>query len=183
MITSRMATEALPGENLYEQVESYDWVNDQEFQGGLKAILGSATSPEQVAHLSLRARCFYYSRKFGTKVDFDGYQAWRNAQSVVSNGDSTVTDAPAGADHTTVAESETDAAPAAHGNAPTPASFAEICQLIAEGKPIPGIKEIPDTVLEGSATAATKPKRRKPWEKDTPSVEGQSGETGVQSPA
>lgn len=58
-------------------------------------------------------------------------------------------------------------APAApHGNAPTPASFAEICQLIAEGKPIPGIKEIPDTVLEGQATASTVPKRRKPWEKD-----------------
>ncbi|KAG8623160.1 hypothetical protein KVT40_008136 [Elsinoe batatas] len=178
-----MTTESLPSQNLFEQVESYDWNNDQEFQGGLKAILGSATSPEQVAHLSLRARCFYYSRKFGTKVDFDGYQAWRHAQTGVINGDSTATDAPAGADHTAVAGSEADAAPAAMGNAPTPASFAEICQLIAEGKPIPGIKEIPDTVLEGSATTATKPKRRKPWEKDTPSMEGQSGGTGVQPTA
>lgn len=56
------------------------------------------------------------------------------------------------------------------GSAPPPASFAEICELIAEGKPIPGIKDIPDTVLEGQATPAQAPRRKKPWEKDASST-------------
>lgn len=51
--------------------------------------------------------------------------------------------------------------------APTPATFAEICEMIAQGKPIPGIKEIPDTVLEGQGTNATATRRKKPWEKDS----------------
>lgn len=56
-----MATEG-SSESIYAQVDNYDWDNDSEFQGGLQAILGSAASPEQVAHLTLRARTFYYSR-------------------------------------------------------------------------------------------------------------------------
>lgn len=50
------------------------------------------------------------------------------------------------------------------GSAPPPASFAEICELIAAGKPIPGIKDIPDTVLEGQGTQSQASKRKKPWE-------------------
>ena len=50
-------------------------------------------------------------------------------------------------------------------DAPKPASFAEICEMIAEGKPIPGIKEIPDTILEGQASEKVAQSRKKPWEK------------------
>jgi hypothetical protein len=57
------------------------------------------------------------------------------------------------------------------GDAPKPASFAEICELIAEGKPIPGIKDIPDTVLEGHSTVSQAAKRTKPWEKAGGSIE------------
>lgn len=38
--------------------------------------------------------------------------------------------------------------------------------MIAQGKPIPGIKEIPDTILEGQGTHASATQRKKPWEKD-----------------
>lgn len=47
-----------------------------------------------------------------------------------------------------------------------PTSFAHIVELITTGQPIPGIEEIPDTVLEGHDLATEKPRRRKPWEKD-----------------
>lgn len=48
--------------DLYRQVEEYSWDHDMEFQGGLTAILGSPTSREQAQELTLRARCFYYTR-------------------------------------------------------------------------------------------------------------------------
>ena len=49
-------------------------------------------------------------------------------------------------------------------DAPYPATFAEIVELIHSGRPVPGIKEIPDQLAEGapSETSTTLPK--KPWE-------------------
>jgi len=47
-----------------------------------------------------------------------------------------------------------------------PSSFAHIVELITTGQPIPGIQEIPDTVLTGHDISSEKPRRRKPWEKD-----------------
>ena len=49
--------------------------------------------------------------------------------------------------------------------APYPSSFNHIVELITSGAPIPGIKEIPDTILEGQASEPTRSVRRKPWEK------------------
>jgi hypothetical protein len=54
------------------------------------------------------------------------------------------------------------------GAAPYPPTFAEIVELITSGKPIPGIKEIPPTLLTDQASKPTASKRRKPWEKDVP---------------
>lgn len=50
--------------------------------------------------------------------------------------------------------------------APYPTSFAQIVELITSGQPVPGIKEIPPTLLTGQGTEAVKAKRKKPWEKD-----------------
>lgn len=48
--------------DVYEALDRYNWDDDVEFQSGLSAILGSNSTPEQAAELTLRARCFYYSR-------------------------------------------------------------------------------------------------------------------------
>ena len=54
--------------------------------------------------------------------------------------------------------------------APYPTSFSQIVELITSGKPIPGIKEVPDTVLEGQSSQPTTVKRNKPWEEDNNGV-------------
>ncbi|EMC96576.1 hypothetical protein BAUCODRAFT_51573, partial [Baudoinia panamericana UAMH 10762] len=152
---------------LFHQLDEYDWDNDLEFQGGLRSILGSVQDPDRVRHLTLRARCYYFSRKVGQQVDFDGYQRWLATRDAVSapllNGN--------GAHETTSQELEgtqADGAAADGGmaNAPKPASFAEICDMIAEGKPIPGIKDIPPTILDGQVSESSSSRRKKPWEKD-----------------
>ncbi|KXT18508.1 hypothetical protein AC579_2302 [Pseudocercospora musae] len=146
-----MATEAIVDNTaLFRQLDEYKWDEDVEFQGGLRAILGSAENEQQVEHLTLRAKCYYYARKAGTPVDFDGYKAW--VESVRTNGTAAVMHAPEGTS-------------GGMADAPKPASFAEICDMIAEGKPIPGIKDIPDTILEGQASESNTARRKKPWEK------------------
>lgn len=54
------------------------------------------------------------------------------------------------------------------GAAPYPPTFAEIVELITSGAPIPGIKDIPPTLLTSQASKPVASKRRKPWEKDVP---------------
>jgi hypothetical protein len=46
-----------------------------------------------------------------------------------------------------------------------PTSFAHIVDLITTGQPVPGIQQIPDTLLTGQGTPSVKPRRLKPWEK------------------
>lgn len=48
--------------SLFHRLDSYPWATDTEFQHGLRAILGPDPSPVQAEQLTLRARCFYYSR-------------------------------------------------------------------------------------------------------------------------
>jgi Family of unknown function (DUF5572) len=47
-----------------------------------------------------------------------------------------------------------------------PTSFAHIVELITNNQPIPGIEEIPDTVLAGHDKPSKETRRPKPWEKD-----------------
>lgn len=47
-----------------------------------------------------------------------------------------------------------------------PKSYNEIVELILSGKPIPGIKDIPDTTLGEEASSESRAsERKKPWEK------------------
>ncbi|KAF2128998.1 hypothetical protein P153DRAFT_292286 [Dothidotthia symphoricarpi CBS 119687] len=158
--------------DVYEALERYNWDDDVEFQSGLSAILGSNSTPEQAAELALRARCFYYARKYTTNIDFDAYKAYRNARgrpppasaSVLTLVPSTEAIPPA------PIESAGGVLPApasaSEPPAPYPTTFAHIVDLITTGQPIPGIKDIPNTVLEGQGTQPEKTRRKKPWEKD-----------------
>ncbi|KAH9882740.1 hypothetical protein J1614_000105 [Plenodomus biglobosus] len=177
--------------DVYAALERYDWDRDAEFQSGLSAILGTNSTPEQATELALRARCFYYSRKYNTTIDFESYKSYRAAHNrpppppPSTNGsiapsildtlpvtdDVPVTSVNIQPTATTTAPAPVPApapAPAAASEqpAPYPTSFAHIVELISTGKPVPGIKEIPPTVLAGQGTQATKERRRKPWEKD-----------------
>lgn len=162
---------------LYHQLDEYPWDQDEEFQGGLRAILGSVQDPAQVEHLTLRAKCYYYARKSGTPVDFDGYKQWieslrggnqetNGAANTVNASTSQPTPAQPAQSTPTDPEGSVGGM-GGMGNAPYSASFAEICEMIAEGKPIPGIKDIPDTILEGQASESQTQKRKKPWENDS----------------
>lgn len=85
--------------------------------------------------------------------------------------------------HSQVANTEHPAesanATAGQGPAPPyPTSFADIVDLITQNKPVPGIEEVPDTVLElGSSKRDTATRRRKPWE--TSAVEQETWSTDV----
>lgn len=94
------------------------------------------------------------------------HQAPAGASSARTNGSSAVERAEVEPSSDNGASPAPTASVAGPGDAPYPISFAQIVELISTGQPIPGIKDIPNTVLEGQSSESTKPRRRKPWEKD-----------------
>ena len=48
--------------------------------------------------------------------------------------------------------------------APYPMSFNQIVDLITNGQPVPGVRDIPDTILSGQGSEPMRVKRKKPWE-------------------
>jgi len=176
-----------PDQNIYKDLEKYPWTEDSTFLAGLSSILSSQPADTNIAQLELLAlqvRCFYYNRQNNVSVEPAAYEAWRGKQDprdlsqllpaqpsqppvATSNGNLPI-----------VSQSETDttastgmgehSAPSTQAptteEIPQPASFADIVALIQSGQPIPGIRDIPDTVLTGQGSESTQPPRRKPWE-------------------
>ncbi|KAL8853332.1 MAG: hypothetical protein Q9221_001808 [Calogaya cf. arnoldii] len=163
------SSSAVPETSVFEQIESYPFSTDSEFQTGLSTILSSnpAQDPEL---LTLRARCFYFARKHHTTVNFESYKRWRLDQNLPSATVNRVGPVPENQVNGIAQErGKADVNPEQELNepaAPYPSSFSQIVDLITKGEPIPGIKEIPDTLLAGQESLPATAKRKKPWEKD-----------------
>ncbi|KAF9303517.1 hypothetical protein BGZ74_003589 [Mortierella antarctica] len=150
-------------EQIYAQFESYNFDNDATFQTGLKSILdNNLGKTEKDQEDAVRnAKFFYYSR-FVRNFDYQQYLAWRatggsgSAQETqeIKDEQQTIEAAPQEAE-----SSSSDANPS------YPKSFQEICELIASGKPIPGIRQIPNNLAEGTPSAPKLAPKPKPWER------------------
>jgi hypothetical protein len=111
-------------------------------------------------------------------IDFDGYKAYRNARNRPPPTTPPTNGTKASLEHAPApggGEASGGIMPApADANeppAPYPTSFAQIVELITSGQPVPGIKEIPSTILTGQGTAAAKTRRKKPWEQNESQAE------------
>ena len=111
-------------------------------------------------------------RKYDTAIDFTTYQDWCRRRGPIPSVMNDVIQGPTSQSVETLPVFATPTSPSSIAStsdqaAPYPMSFDHIVSLISSGEPIPGIKEIPDTILEGQASEATFEKRKKPWEKSS----------------
>ncbi|KAG0322965.1 hypothetical protein BGZ97_001877 [Linnemannia gamsii] len=158
-------------EQLFQKFENYDFGTDANFQTGLKSIIGNNQnkSAQEQKDAVEKAKYFYYSR-FVQNFDYNQYQAWRQLKAATATStdqdeqqESSAPSKTAVANEPVAEETQSSSASAAD---PTyPKSFQEICELIASGKPIPGIRQIPDNLAEGTPSEAKLAPKLKPWEK------------------
>ncbi|KAE8134901.1 hypothetical protein BDV38DRAFT_148870 [Aspergillus pseudotamarii] len=161
---------------VYEKLRYYPFRTDREFAKGLAIILGHPDTPateteiDRIDDLVLQAKCFYFSRKekLAHPVNFATYKAWLHSDVLSENVSTGNThqqvNTPVAGTYISTDHTNQTSTPVQE---PTyPSSFAHIVQLITTGQPVPGIQQIPDTILTGHDTPSTKPRRRKPWEKD-----------------
>ena len=174
-------------ESIYLQLSTYPFDTDPEFLSGLAAILGhtetTATPEELTANedLVLQARCFYLTRKLGLEqpIEVEKYLEWSQTRGdLVQNSAAEATrttaiESPSATIATTVSSQPPSSSAPQTEEPPYPTSFAQIVDLITRNLPIPGIEEIPTTVLEpGTSRIDKTPRRKKPWEKE----ENEAGE-------
>ncbi|ORZ34083.1 hypothetical protein BCR44DRAFT_117154 [Catenaria anguillulae PL171] len=124
--------------------DDYDFASDAVFQAGLESILAGITDASEKATATAKAKRFYYARIKGSSSTTPANQATASPPQ----------EAP---EQLQVLDAESEALR-------YPPSFAEIVQMVAEGKPIPGVREIPDKVADAPPSQAALKPRLKPWE-------------------
>ncbi|PGH23119.1 hypothetical protein AJ80_02747 [Polytolypa hystricis UAMH7299] len=186
-----------PESSPYESLHTYPFSQDAEFKLGLAAILRQQQQPSQtpisdedvqkrldsadaassgvVDELVLRAKCFYYSKKHSispplTPQSYKTYISWLSPSTTT-----TTTTPPQPSPQPQQSQQQQQQPPPDTDPEPAyPSSFAHIVSLITSGQPIPGIQEIPDTLLTGKDQPSAASRRKKPWEKDESEIEIQT---------
>ncbi|KAF9908033.1 hypothetical protein EC991_010277 [Linnemannia zychae] len=179
-------------EQIFQKFESYDFGADANFQAGLKSIVGNhqnKSAQEQEDAID-KAKYFYYSR-FVQDFDHNQYQAWRKLKAFTTTEQDEQNTQTGGALAPTTTTSEAiEEEPQSLPVAATPSadpsypkSFQEICELIASGKPIPGIRQIPNNLAEGTPSEAKLAPKLKPWEKKKAAVTAATSQEVEYTPA
>ncbi|EEQ91956.2 uncharacterized protein BDCG_07076 [Blastomyces dermatitidis ER-3] len=150
--------------------------------------------------LLLKAKMFYFAKKFPstttTPLTPKGYitylQQLKNNPNPNPPSSSSLppqslppSSAPPPPPSSTTTTTATPPQPHREPTYPTP--FAHIVNLITTNQPIPGIQEIPDTVLTGKDKPSVAARRRKPWEvataanaSDAPDDGADGGSTSIE---
>lgn len=174
-------------ESLYKSIDSYDWENDNVYQASdlfrfhqnsqlicqKRAVQNMSRSANLTTYeLELRAKCFYWTRKTTTHIDFSSYRNWKLAQDQTSSTNSTHQKPEGSLEEPSTAERKDP-----EDLIPYSQNFEEVAKMIMSGQShlLPGIKEISPVVLTDKITPPSVGLRKKPWESDnaeSPAVTG-----------
>ncbi|KAK5997125.1 hypothetical protein PT974_02478 [Cladobotryum mycophilum] len=185
---------------VYRAFDAYPWTKDTAFLSGLHAILGEPNSPNpplgSLRDMATHARIFYYTQRIGVTIDFLGYQDWldshpehqppnilpevyKSSPSGAGDNSSSSTSAPPTEWQQAAPKADlfVDRTKSAYSTNPEgepnyPMAFAEMIRLIQEGKPVPGIRQIPNTIERTPMVkpVGTRTVPRKPWERNAPAA-------------
>ncbi|ODV80494.1 uncharacterized protein CANTADRAFT_47580 [Suhomyces tanzawaensis NRRL Y-17324] len=163
-----------PQEQIYIEYLNYDWDSFSEFQEGLNQILDGylenlkeqdpsvrSIPPLDKQQLIDQAKSFFYCSHTDNILNLDDYQQWK-----LVNGDKYAKNKKI-----TEVRDEDETKPkeltqaATTEDPPYSSNYQDLVELIVSGKPVPGIKDIPDTVLTEKSSVSEAKQRTKPWEK------------------
>ncbi|CCE82772.1 Piso0_002518 [Millerozyma farinosa CBS 7064] len=161
-----------PIENVYQEFMNFDWDSNAEFQEGLKEIFEThlmqlkeqdptieSIPTQNKIQLTDQAKSFFFCSQTGQILSLDDYYQWRAQQgghllNHTSETSETTEEAEAAAN-------ETNGTPSEYSS-----KYKDIVNMIVTGQEMPGIKQIPDTVLSDQSSEQKAQQRAKPWEKE-----------------
>ncbi|ODQ80614.1 hypothetical protein BABINDRAFT_60533 [Babjeviella inositovora NRRL Y-12698] len=159
-----------PQEQTYIEYLNYDWDSCADFQEGIAEImeqyqdqLQENAMPGEVKQILAlerdqlinQAKVFFFCSQTGNILSLEDYEEWK-----LHNGSKH--------SHAKIMEIEEAEAPKVNATSsqipPYSSNYQELVGMITQGKEIPGIMQIPDTVLAHQATESSAAQRKKPWE-------------------
>ncbi|KAI5965769.1 uncharacterized protein KGF55_001132 [Candida pseudojiufengensis] len=155
-----------PQEEVYKQYLNYDWDSNNEFQKGLSKILESykeslkeqnqqpTISSLDQTQLINQAKSFFFCQQTGHILNLEDFEDWKIHNGDKFKKDNKIEEIEEFEDSTTT-----------NDDPPYSSNYQNLAELIMSGKPVPGIKDIPDTVLTDQGSESQKQQRVKPWEK------------------
>ncbi|CAK9441004.1 uncharacterized protein LODBEIA_P48730 [Lodderomyces beijingensis] len=175
-----------PQESVYIEFLNYDWDQSADFQKYLKELGQAEVPSSDTTQLLDQAKSFFFCQETGHILSLDEYEEWKlhngdkydekakiieldagadsGAETGANTGASTETGAvESGGDIGTEIEKRSNAQQI-EDDAPYSSNYHNLIELIMTGQPVPGVKEIPDTVLKDQGSSSVKPQRSKPWE-------------------
>ena len=105
-----------------------------------------------------QAKSFFFCYKTGNIINLDDFEDWKLHNEDKFKKDKQIEEL--GTSESTSTNNQSDSDP------PYSSNYQELVGLLMLGKPIPGIKQIPDTVLTDQGSTASASQRTKPWEKN-----------------
>ncbi|KAI8066899.1 hypothetical protein BC940DRAFT_274648 [Gongronella butleri] len=141
-----MSTETSTDTKVFEAFEKYDFDADEKFKAGAASIIAKEGGGDDVL---LKAKLYYYAR-FVEAIDFDAYQSWKNEDEDAQAKEKEPTTTAMG-DTVTI---------------PPKLTFQQVVDMIESGQEVPGIRQIPNKLNEGTPSEAKMTVRRKPWENE-----------------
>lgn len=136
-----------------------------------------------------QAKCFFYCSHTGNILELDDYHQWKLHNEAKFSKNKKITEikdeedldliAKESNDLNTNQESDVSNPPnqesnglntSEDSNPPYSSNYKELVELILAGKEVPGIRQIPDTVLPEKVSESTKTQRAKPWERANDNV-------------
>lgn len=160
-----------PQEEVYKEYLNYDWDSFKEFQDGLTEILEnhlsslkeqdpSVTSIPALDKQQLidQAKCFFYCTQTDNILSLDDYNEWKIHNGDKYNKNKKITEVTDEEENSKDDKKE-DTEP------PYSSNYQKLVELIVSGQPVPGIKQIPDTVVPEQSSRQEAKQRVKPWEK------------------
>lgn len=124
----------------FQRIQDYDWQSDADYMK-LHQVMQQQLGAEVAGtpQVEAQSRVMLAQKKWGLNINLDEYCDW-----ILSNT-SIRADEKTGENY--------------------PSKYQHIVDLIMQGKPIPGVKQIPDTVLGHEASSRSDiGQRKKPWE-------------------
>ncbi|XP_004070909.1 uncharacterized protein C6orf226 homolog [Oryzias latipes] len=146
-------------ELVFSRFESYNFESDPRFMDGLKTLKKTTDKSGEENQL-LDLKLFFYNR-FVEPIERSSYKQWSSAPHPPS------TFTPEHKDQISL-QSEDQSRGTCTNSQSRQLSFAEVMQLVQEGKEVPGVTKLDVHASNQSPTPSQMERRQKPWETSPP---------------
>lgn len=152
-------------EEVYVNFLNYDWNNFPEYQEGLNEIIlnyrenlreqdpTATILALDLQQLTDQAKVFFFCLKNDQIIELEEYRAWERQWGDRYRKLKKIEE---------IQPEELSAS--TQDEQPYSSNYQNVVELILAGKEVPGIKQIPDTVLLDQKSTAQVQQRKKPWE-------------------